>query len=222
MLDLEERRRRSCRPSSAARGGMQPDGRLAAAEQPARPPDHDRHHGRAEQQHAELGEAAAISGSARAAMAASTTPSWLPMPPSTTIARIVANLDEGEALGADEALPGGEERAGEAAEHRAEREGGELGVGRVDAQRLAGDLVLAQRLPGPADRQPAQAQARTKLVSSASSQDQEVEKDDPVLGRELDAEQLVEGGRPSGGAARRTASRRSSGAECRRCRWARR
>ena len=65
-------------------------------------------------------------------------------------------LDEGEALGADEALPHGEEGAGQAAEEGAEREGGELGVGGVDAERAAGDFVLAQRLPGAADRQPAQ------------------------------------------------------------------
>ena len=59
--------------------------------------------------------------------------------------------------GTDEALLGGEERAGEAREHGADREGRELGVGGVDAERLAGRLVLAQRLPGAADRQPADA-----------------------------------------------------------------
>ena len=37
-------------------------------------------------------------------------------------------FDEGEALRRDEALPGGEEGAGEAAEHGADREGGQLGV----------------------------------------------------------------------------------------------
>ncbi len=36
------------------------------------------------------------------------------------------------------------------------REGRELGVGGVDAERAAGDLVLAQRFPGAADRQAAQ------------------------------------------------------------------
>ena len=41
-------------------------------------------------------------------------------------------------------------------EHRADRERGELGVGGVDAERAAGDLVLAQRFPGAPDRQPAQ------------------------------------------------------------------
>ena len=66
---------------------------------------------------------------------------------------------EGEALRADEALARREERAGEAAEHGADGEGGQLDVRRVDAERAAGDLVLAQRLPGAADRQPAQAQA---------------------------------------------------------------
>ena len=67
-------------------------------------------------------------------------------------------FDEGEALRADEALAHREERAGEAAEEGAEREGGELGVAGVDAERTAGDLVLAQRLPGAPDRQAAQAQ----------------------------------------------------------------
>ena len=85
-------------------------------------------------------------------------------------------LDEGEALRADEALAGGEERAGEAAEHGAQREGGELGVGRVDAQRLAGDLVLAQRLPGAPDRQAAQAQ-HDEVGEQGQRQDQEVEED---------------------------------------------
>src|SRR6266567_2221909 len=48
--------------------------------------------------------------------------------------------------------------AGGAAEHGAHGEGGELGDGDVDAQAAAGHLVLAQRLPRAAQRQPAQAQ----------------------------------------------------------------
>ena len=75
------------------------------------------------------------------------------------MARISADSHEGEGLRADEALARGEERAGEAAEHGADGEGGELGVGGVDAERAAGDLVLAQRFPGAADRQPAQPDA---------------------------------------------------------------
>ena len=95
------------------------------------------------------------------------------------MARIVAEFDEGEAFGADEALAHGEERAGEAAEHRAEREGGELGVGGVDAERAAGDLILAQRLPGAADRQTAQAQ-RDEVREQRQRQDQIEEKDGAV------------------------------------------
>ena len=86
-------------------------------------------------------------------------------------------FDEGEALRADEALAGGEERAGEAAEHRADGEGGELGVGRVDAERAAGDLVLAQRLPGAADRQLADAHGE-EVGEQRQHQDQVVEEDD--------------------------------------------
>ncbi len=92
-------------------------------------------------------------------MAAIATPSWEPMPPSTTMARIIADSMKVKDSGADEALAGREERAGEAAEHRADRKRGELGVGGVDAERAAGDLVLAQRFPGAADRQPAQPHA---------------------------------------------------------------
>ena len=68
-------------------------------------------------------------------------------------------FQEGEGFRRDETLPRGEERAGEAGEHRAHREGGELGVGGVDAERTAGDLVLAQRLPGAPDRQAPQPHA---------------------------------------------------------------
>ena len=46
--------------------------------------------------------------------------------------------------------------AGKAAEHRAGGECRELGGGGVDAERAAGDFVLAQRLPCAADRQPPQ------------------------------------------------------------------
>ena len=137
------------------------------------------------------------SGSVTKRIAASTTPIWLPMPPSTTIARIVADFDEGEAFRADEPLPRGEETAGEAAEHRADRKRRQLDVGRVDAERAAGDLVLAQRFPGAADRQPADAQ-REQVGDQRQRQDQVIEKDHSLVGREVDAEQLSEGHLPSG------------------------
>ena len=95
------------------------------------------------------------------------------------MARIVAEFDEGEALRADKPLTHGEERTGEAAEHRAERERRELGVGGVDAERAAGDLVLAKRLPGPADRQPAQPN-RHEIGEEREREDQVEEKDRAV------------------------------------------
>ena len=81
------------------------------------------------------------------------------MPPSTTMARISADSLKVKDSGLMKPCRVAKNDAGEAAEHRADREGGELGVGGVDAERAAGDLVLAQRLPGAADRQPAQPDA---------------------------------------------------------------
>ena len=66
-------------------------------------------------------------------------------------------FQEDEGFRRNEALADCEEGTGKAAEHRADGEGRELGVGGVDAERAAGDLVLAQCFPGPADGQPAQA-----------------------------------------------------------------
>ncbi len=67
-------------------------------------------------------------------------------------------FDEGEALGADEGLSGGEECAGETAEHRADAERGQLGVADIDSQRPAGDLILPQSLPRSAQGHPAKAE----------------------------------------------------------------
>ena len=75
------------------------------------------------------------------------------------MARMIADSRKVKHSGLTKPCRDGEERAGEAAEHGADGEGGELGVGGVDAERAAGDLVLAQRLPGAADRQPAQPHA---------------------------------------------------------------
>ena len=93
------------------------------------------------------------------AMAAMATPIWLPMPPSTTMASTTALSMNVKDFGADEALARREERAGEAAEAGADGERRELGVGGVDAERAAGDLVLAQRLPGAPDAAAAAAAA---------------------------------------------------------------
>src|SRR5947208_1162706 len=90
-------------------------------------------------------------------------PAWVAAP-GAAMTTLMASLprphswDADEALGADEALARGEEGGGETREHGAAGEGRELGVGRVDAERATGGLVLAQRLPGAAQRQFANAQ----------------------------------------------------------------
>ena len=90
-------------------------------------------------------------------------------------------FEEGEGFRRDEACARGEERAGEAGEHRAHGESGELGIGGVDAERAAGDLVLAQRLPGAADRQAAQPHS-DEAGEQRQRQDHVIEKDDAVSG----------------------------------------
>ena len=94
---------------------------------------------------------------------------------------------EGEGFRADESLSRGEERAGKAAEHRAGRERRQFGRGGVDAERAAGDLVLAQCFPGAADRQPAQPD-RHPVGEQRQRQDQIEQKHDAMGRREFDAE----------------------------------
>ena len=94
---------------------------------------------------------------------------------------------EGEGFRADETLPRREERAGKAAEHGAGRERRQLGRGGVDAERAAGDLVLAQRFPGAPDRQPAQPD-RHPVGEQRQRQDQVEQEHDAVGRREFDAE----------------------------------
>jgi hypothetical protein len=67
-------------------------------------------------------------------------------------------LDQREALRRNEALHRREDAAGNAAEAGAHGEGQQLDVARVDADRLGGDLVLADGLPGAADARVLQAQ----------------------------------------------------------------
>ena len=99
------------------------------------------------------------------------------------MARISADLLKLKLSGRDEALARREERAGEAAEHRADGEGGELGRRGVDAERAAGDLVLAHRLPGAADRQAAQPE-RDEVGEQRQRQDQ-VEQEHHAMRRRI-------------------------------------
>ena len=73
------------------------------------------------------------------------------------------------------------------AEHGAHGEGGELGRGCVDAKRAAGDLVLAQRLPGASDRQPPQPQ-RDPVGEERQRNDEVVEKHGALRRRVGEAE----------------------------------
>src|SRR3546814_6860269 len=59
-------------------------------------------------------------------------------------------LDEGEALRADESLAGGEERSGQACEHRADGESRQLRIRWIDSKSATSDLVLTQRQIGRA------------------------------------------------------------------------
>ncbi len=107
------------------------------------------------------------------------------------MARMVAEFVEGEAFRADKALAHGEERAREAAEERAEREGRELGVGGVDAERSARDLVLAQRFPRAPDRQAAKPQ-RHEIGDQRERQDHIIEEQLAVDRRVFHPEIIVE------------------------------
>ena len=98
------------------------------------------------------------------------------------MARIVAELQELERARIDEALARAEERAREPAEQRPHGERGELGVDRVDPERAAGDLVLAQGLPGAPHGQPAHALGDER-DDERQPQDDVIEKDRAVHGR---------------------------------------
>ena len=60
-------------------------------------------------------------------------------------------LHEGEALGRHETLEGREHRAGHTAERRPHCKGEQLDIAGIDAHRLGGDLVLADRHPGASE-----------------------------------------------------------------------
>ncbi len=111
--------------------------------------------------------------------AAMATPIWLPMPPSTTMARIIADSMKVKHSGEMKPWRAAKNEPAKPPNIAPMRERGELGVGGVDAERAAGDLVLAQRLPGAPDRQPAQPQ-RDEGGEQRQREDQVVEEDRAV------------------------------------------
>ena len=90
------------------------------------------------------------------AMAAMATPIWLPMPPRTTIARIIALSMKVKDFGLMKPCRAAKNAPAKPPNTAPMRERRQLGVGRVDAERAAGDLVLAQCFPGAPDGQAAQ------------------------------------------------------------------
>ena len=115
------------------------------------------------------------------------TPIWLPMPPSTTIESTVADLMKVKDSGEMNRFARRKERPGETREHRAHGKGSQLGVGGVDAERAAGDLVFAQRLPCAADRQPAQAHGN-KGSEQRERENDIIKENDAIERRELQPE----------------------------------
>ena len=77
-----------------------------------------------------------------------------------------------------------EKRAGKACKHRPHGEGGQLGVGGIDAERAAGDLVLAQGFPGATHRQAPQADG-DECCEQGQSENEVVQEDGPVDRRKL-------------------------------------
>ena len=72
------------------------------------------------------------------------------------MARMIADSMKVKDSGEMKSLTRGEKAACETAEHGAYRESRQFGVAGVDAERSAGDFVLAQCLPCAPDREPAQ------------------------------------------------------------------
>ena len=112
-------------------------------------------------------------------MAAIATPIWLPMPPSTTMATITADSMKVKLSGEMKPCRAAKNEPAKPREHRADGERRELGVGGVDAERAAGDLVLAQGFPGAPDRQPPQPQ-RDEGGEQRQRQDHVIKKDRAV------------------------------------------
>ena len=188
-------------PCRRGRGGGWPAGRDRAVglmgrrrPQALRPVQHDQHHRQAVQQHAQhfgvddlMAERwhscdrpdrvrAGPRGIAASSTAPRITPGMWPMPPSTTIASTIT-IDSIS----DERLPGETKpwnaaniAPDDAAERRAHRERQQLDVARVDAHRLGGDLVLADRHPGAADARVLQARMQMTMMMQRQQQEQVV------------------------------------------------
>ena len=183
--------------------------RLALREDAARPPNHDQDHRGART--AACGtrrNRARVRAAAPAPRRPVRRPSWLPMPPRTTMARMIADSlkvnDSGEMKPWRAAKKTPASPPSMAPMAKAES----LTLVDVHSHRLASDLVLAHRFPGAADRQAAQ--ARNKDVGEQrQGQDQVVEKKQAMHRRIIDAEETGEGRSVVTGLERQTEERRA-------------
>ncbi|KGQ02267.1 hypothetical protein BBAD15_g12524 [Beauveria bassiana D1-5] len=164
-------------------------------QQPLRTPHHHQYHHQTEHQHPVLGELARQLGQHRQQDGGEDHAHLRPHAAQHHDRQDQRRLDEGEGFGVDHALARREERAAETGEGRAQRERRQLDAGRVQAQRTAGDLVLAQRLPGAADRHADQAR-RDEQRHQRQQQRHHVQIDHHVLVLERQAEEVMERGAP--------------------------
>ena len=111
--------------------------------EPARPPDHDEHHGQAENQHAVILQLAKALGASHENDGCDDHAKLAAKPAKHDDGQNQCGFHECKRLGADKALTRGEECPCEAAEHRADGERRELRDDGVDADRAAGDFILA-------------------------------------------------------------------------------
>ncbi len=163
----------------------------ADAHQPARPPDHHRHHQHAEQQHPVFGETAQqlrrhrqhegrqhhAEGGAHAAQHHDR--------------QDQRRLEEGERGRVDEALIGGEKYPRQPGGGGAQHKRRQLHQHVIEPERAAGYLILAQRLPGAADRH-----ARQPVLDVQHQQHHQkqhrIDENELEVGVVIDAEKFVD------------------------------
>ena len=116
-----------------------------------------------------------------------TTPIRLPVPPSTTMASTCADSMKVKLSGEMKPCRAAKKQPAKPPNMAPSAKARELGVGGVDAERAAGDLILAQRLPGAPDRQASQPH-RDEGRQQRQAEDDVVEEDRAVDRAELQPE----------------------------------
>ncbi|MCY1305739.1 hypothetical protein D9M70_555630 [compost metagenome] len=89
-------------------------------------------------------------------------------------------------------MSGREEHSSQTTQHRAKSESRQFDIGDIDTERPAGDLIFANRFPGPAGRRLAHAQ-HEKIRQDCQCKDHVVEEDDPMRAGVVEAKEAREG-----------------------------